>query len=67
MVGQDVRMPKPRPASPGAPLLVFENVSTGGDRAAAASGMLSLALRAGTITGLAGVSSSMARGRACGP
>jgi ABC-type multidrug transport system ATPase subunit len=29
MVGQDVKMPEPRPASPGEPLLIFENVSTG--------------------------------------
>lgn len=56
MVGQDVRMPQPRPASPGAPLLVFENVSTGQRPGGSRLRNVSLELRAGAITGLAGVS-----------
>ena len=56
MVGQDVRMPQPRPASPGAPLLGFENVSTGQRPGGSRLRNVSLELRAGAITGLAGVS-----------
>jgi len=56
MVGQDVKMPEPRPASPGAPLLVFENVSTGQRSGGSSLRNVSFELRAGAITGLAGVS-----------
>ncbi|NMG37626.1 ATP-binding cassette domain-containing protein [Chelativorans sp. ZYF759] len=56
MVGQDVKMPEPRPASPGEPLLVFENVSTGQRSGGSRLQNLSFELRAGAITGLAGVS-----------
>lgn len=56
MVGQDVRMPEPRPASPGEPLLVFDNVSTARGPGGSRLRNVSLDLRAGTITGLAGVS-----------
>jgi nicotinate phosphoribosyltransferase len=56
MVGQDVKMPEPRPASPGKPLLVFENVSTGPRPGGSRLDNVSLELRAGAITGLAGVS-----------
>jgi len=56
MVGQEVRMPEPRPASPGAPLLEFDNVSTGQRPGGSPLREVSFALRAGAITGLAGVS-----------
>ena len=56
MVGQDVRMPEPRPASPGEPLLVFQNVSTGQRSGGSRLKNVSFELRAGAITGLAGVS-----------
>jgi general nucleoside transport system ATP-binding protein len=56
MVGQDVKMPEPRPAKPGKPLLVFENVSTGPRPGGSRLYNVSLELRAGAITGLAGVS-----------
>lgn len=56
MVGQEVRMPEPRPASPGEPLLVFENVSTGQRPGGSRLRNVCLELRAGAITGLAGVS-----------
>ncbi|MGY6708430.1 MAG: ABC transporter ATP-binding protein [Rhizobiaceae bacterium] len=56
MVGQDVKMPEPRPASPGEPLLVFENVSTDQRPGGSRLRNVSFELRAGTITGLAGVS-----------
>ncbi len=56
MVGQEVRMPEPRPARPGEPLLVFENVTTGPRPGGSRLAGVSFELRAGAITGLAGVS-----------
>ena len=50
MVGAEIHPPAPSRARPGAPLLVLDRVSGGGLRD------VSLSLRAGQITGLAGVS-----------
>jgi ABC-type uncharacterized transport system ATPase subunit len=56
MVGQEVVAAPVGPPNIGAPLLVLSNVSTGGASAGAALTDVSLTLRAGEITGLAGVS-----------
>lgn len=55
MVGQEVKPAEVVPVEPGAALLVLDAVSTGRRNGAALDGV-SLTLRAGEITGLAGVS-----------
>ena len=56
MVGQEVASPKVAAANPGAVVLEMNNVSTAGQGASARLDGLSLELRGGEITGLAGVS-----------
>jgi len=56
MVGQEVEPAAVSPPSPGAPLLVLDRVSTVRRGSGAALDRVSLELRAGEITGLAGVS-----------
>ncbi|MFN3262361.1 MAG: ABC transporter ATP-binding protein [Pikeienuella sp.] len=56
MVGAEVERPVPAPSAPGAPLLALDSVSTRPSGARPGLRRVSLQLRAGTITGLAGVS-----------
>jgi simple sugar transport system ATP-binding protein len=56
MVGRDVAMPKPMPAKPGRPLLQLEAIATAKQGVGTPLDSLSLTLKAGEITGLAGVS-----------
>ncbi|WP_412507614.1 ABC transporter ATP-binding protein [Roseovarius sp. SYSU LYC5161] len=56
MVGAEVSAPKVEPGKPGAPLLQLHDVCTPDQGNAPGLKTLSLALTAGTITGLAGVS-----------
>ncbi|SLN59515.1 Ribose import ATP-binding protein RbsA [Roseovarius litorisediminis] len=56
MVGAEVSAPKVEPGTPGSPLLSLRNVTTPDQGNAPGLKSLSLTLRAGTITGLAGVS-----------
>jgi len=56
MVGREVAMPSAVPAEPGRALLELQDVSTAGKNGIARLEGLSLALHAGEITGLAGVS-----------
>ncbi|UUP15670.1 ABC transporter ATP-binding protein [Nitratireductor thuwali] len=56
MVGKEVAAPAVAPAEPGAALLELENVSTGPGASGSRLEQVSLALHAGVITGLAGVS-----------
>ncbi|MFU0504074.1 ABC transporter ATP-binding protein [Pseudaminobacter sp. NGMCC 1.201702] len=56
MVGQDIASPTVREAKTGAVVLELKNVSTAGQGSSARLDDVSLALRGGEITGLAGVS-----------
>ena len=56
MVGEEVAAPTVAPGRPGAPLLTLDRVITRGQGTATPLRGVSMALRAGTITGLAGVS-----------
>jgi ABC-type uncharacterized transport system ATPase subunit len=56
MVGQDVAQPAVEPVERGAALYVLDGVSTAPGSGGSALNAVSLALHAGTITGLAGVS-----------
>src|SRR5690606_11123379 len=56
MVGQDVASPTIREPKTGSVLLALKNVSTAGQGSSMRLDDISLALRAGEITGLAGVS-----------
>ena len=56
MVGEEVPTPSVAPGRPGTPLLTLEDVTTRAQGAATALRGVSMTLRAGTITGLAGVS-----------
>ncbi|MEZ5782890.1 MAG: ABC transporter ATP-binding protein [Rhizobiaceae bacterium] len=56
MVGQEIAPPQVAPPQPGAPLLVFDEVSTARRGTGAFLDRVSLTLTGGEITGLAGVS-----------
>ncbi|QIE54153.1 ABC transporter ATP-binding protein [Pikeienuella piscinae] len=56
MVGAEIAQPHPAPANPGPALMTLDTVSTPPSGARPGLRAVTLALRAGTITGLAGVS-----------
>lgn len=56
MVGAEIEAPDPRPATPGPALLSLDRVHTASEGTAPGLRDVTLALRAGQITGLAGVS-----------